>query len=50
MPSGGCRDCWENKDFWKHFTADPVGTAVKYLEVPAVSLPKIIVHQEEPGT
>ena len=34
--------CWENKEFRKHFTADPVGVAVKHLEVPAVSLPKII--------
>jgi hypothetical protein len=42
--------CWENEEFHKEFTADPAGTAVKYLEVPAASLPKIFVHQEALGS
>jgi hypothetical protein len=42
--------CWENDEFQKQFTADPVGTAVKYLEVPAASLPNIFVHQEALGS
>jgi hypothetical protein len=41
--------CWEDAAFRKEFTADPAGVFVKYLEVPAASVPKIIIHQEEPG-
>jgi hypothetical protein len=42
--------CWEDEGFRKEFTADPAGTFTRYLEVPAASLPKILVHEEEPGT
>jgi hypothetical protein len=42
--------CWEDEAFRKEFTADPAGAFVKYLQVPAVSLPKIVVHQEAPGS
>jgi hypothetical protein len=42
--------CWENEGFRKEFTADPAGTFTKFLEVPAASLPKILVHEEEPGS
>jgi hypothetical protein len=42
--------CWEDEAFRKEFTADPAGTFTKYLEVPAASLPKILVHAEEPGS
>ena len=42
--------CWEDKAFHKEFTADPVATAVKYLEVPAANLPNIVVHEEPPGS
>jgi hypothetical protein len=42
--------CWEDEAFRKEFTADPGGAFVKYLEVPATSLPRIFVHQEEPGS
>jgi hypothetical protein len=42
--------CWEDGALRKEFTADPAGTFVKYLEIPATSLPKIVVHQEMPGT
>jgi hypothetical protein len=42
--------CWEDKAFHKEFTADPVGTAVKYLEVPAANLPNIVVHEEPAGS
>jgi hypothetical protein len=41
--------CWEDEAFRKEFTADPAATFVKYLEIPAASLPKIVIHQEEPG-
>jgi hypothetical protein len=42
--------CWVDEGFCKEFTADPMGTAVKHLQVPGASLPKIVVHQEAPGT
>jgi hypothetical protein len=42
--------CWEDEGFRKEFTADPAAAFVKYLEIPAASLPKISVHQEEPGS
>jgi hypothetical protein len=42
--------CWENEEFRKEFTADPGGTFVKYFQVPAASLPKIVVHQEPAGS
>jgi hypothetical protein len=42
--------CWENEGFRKEFIADPAGTFTRYLEVPAASLPKILVHAEAPGS
>jgi hypothetical protein len=42
--------CWEDEAFHKEFATDPVGTAVKYLEVPAASLPNIVVHEEPAGS
>jgi hypothetical protein len=42
--------CWENDAFRKEFTADPSSAFVKYLEVPAASLPRIVVHQEAAGS
>jgi hypothetical protein len=42
--------CWEDEGFRKEFTADPAGAFVKYLRVPAESLPKIAIHQEMPGS
>jgi hypothetical protein len=42
--------CWEDEAFRKEFTADPAGAFTKYLEVPKDSLPKIVVHEEEPGS
>lgn len=44
------KHCWAGERFQKEFTADPKGTFVKYLNVPAASLPAIVVHQEEPGS
>jgi hypothetical protein len=41
--------CWQDEAFRREFTADPVGTAVKYLEVPAANLPHIVVHEEPAG-
>jgi hypothetical protein len=34
--------CWEDEGL--------AGVFVKYLQVPAASLPKIVVHQETPGS
>jgi tRNA A37 threonylcarbamoyladenosine synthetase subunit TsaC/SUA5/YrdC len=42
--------CWKDEAFRKEFTADPAGAFVKYLEAPATSLPKIVVHEETPGS
>jgi hypothetical protein len=42
--------CWEDEGFRKEFTADPAGAFVKYLRVPAASLPKIAIHEEMPGS
>jgi hypothetical protein len=41
---------WEDEGFRREFLADPAGAFVKYLNVPAAALPKIAVHQEEPGS
>jgi hypothetical protein len=42
--------CWKDESFREEFTADPADTLVKYLQVPAVSLPKIVVHEEPAGS
>jgi hypothetical protein len=42
--------CWEDEAFSKQFTADPAGAFVKYLEIPAASLPKIVIHEESAGS
>lgn len=44
------KHCREDEDFRKEFIADPQGTFVKYLNIPAASLPKIVVHEETPGS
>jgi hypothetical protein len=44
------KHCWEDEAFRKEFTADAAGTFVKYLEVPAADLPKIVIHEEPPGS
>jgi hypothetical protein len=44
------KHCWEDEAFRKEFTADPAGTFVKYLEVPAANVPKIVIHQETAGS
>jgi hypothetical protein len=41
---------WNDPEFRKEFVADPAGAFTKYLKMPATSLPKIVVHEEEPGT
>jgi hypothetical protein len=41
---------WEDERFRKEFLTDPAATFVKYLEVPKESLPKIVVHEEAPGS
>jgi hypothetical protein len=42
--------CWEDEGFRNEFIADPAATFVKYLQVPAASLPKIVAHEEQPGS
>jgi hypothetical protein len=42
--------CWEDEAFRKEFTADPTGAFTKYLEIPAASLPKIVIHEESAGS
>jgi hypothetical protein len=42
--------CWEDEGFRREFTADPPGVFVKYLQVPAASVPKIVVHGESTGS
>jgi hypothetical protein len=42
--------CWEDEAFRKEFTSDPASAFVKYLDVPKGSLPKIVVHEETPGS
>ena len=42
--------CWEDEEFRKEFAADPAGVLVKYLQVPTVSVPKIVVHEETTGS
>jgi hypothetical protein len=42
--------CWEDEEFRKEFTANPADAFVKYLQIPAASLPKVWVHSEEPGS
>jgi hypothetical protein len=42
--------CWEDEAFCKAFTADPEGVFVRYLQIPAASLPKIVVHEESAGS
>jgi hypothetical protein len=44
------KHCWEDEGFRKEFTADPAGAFVRYLEVPAASLPRLVVHEETPGS
>jgi hypothetical protein len=44
------KHCWEDEAFRKEFTADPAGAFVRYLDVPAASLPRIVVHEETPGS
>jgi hypothetical protein len=42
--------CWEDEDFRKEFIADPGAAFTRYLPVPAGSLPRIVIHEEGPGS
>jgi hypothetical protein len=42
--------CWENDSFRKEFVSDPAGCFVKYLKAPKAQLPKIVIHEEQPGS
>jgi hypothetical protein len=44
------KHCWEDEAFRREFTSDPAGAFVKYLDAPAESLPKIVIHEESPGS
>jgi hypothetical protein len=39
-----------NEEFHKEFIADPAGAFTKYLDVPAASQPKIVVHEKPAGS
>lgn len=42
--------CWENDAFRKEFVGDPAGCFAKYLNASQAQLPKIVVHEEQPGS
>jgi hypothetical protein len=42
--------CWQDQQFRTEFTVNPEAAFVKYLEVPAESLPRVVVHEETPGS
>jgi hypothetical protein len=42
--------CWENAAFRKEFLSDPAGCFAKYAKTPKAQLPKITVHEEQPGS
>jgi hypothetical protein len=42
--------CWEDEGFRSEFTSNPSAAFSKHLNVPAASLPRISVHEEEPGS
>jgi hypothetical protein len=42
--------CWEDEAFHKEFIGDPASAFVRYLEVPATSLPKVVIHEESAGS
>jgi hypothetical protein len=44
------KHCWEDEAFCKAFSTDPVGVFARYLQIPAATLPKILVHEETPGS
>ena len=44
------RRVWTDEAFRAEFLADPAATFVKYAGVPAASLPRIVVHEEQPGS
>jgi hypothetical protein len=44
------RRCWENEAFRQEFTGDPKAAFAKYLQLPAASMPDVVVHEEPPGT
>jgi hypothetical protein len=44
------KHCWDDPAFQEKFVADPKGTIAKYTGAAASSLPKIVVHEEEPGS
>ena len=40
---------WQDEAFRAEFLADPAAAFVKYSGVPAAHLPRIVVHEEQPG-
>jgi hypothetical protein len=42
--------CWEDEAFRTEFIADPAEAFTRYLEIPAKDLPKIVIHEEPPGS
>lgn len=44
------KHCWEDDAFRQEFVRDPAGCFTKYLNAPKAKLPKIVVHEEQPGS
>ena len=44
------RRAWADEAFRAEFLADPAAAFVKYAGVPAARLPRLVVHEEQPGT
>lgn len=42
--------CWENDAFRTEFVRDPAACFAKYTNAPKAQLPKIVVHEEQPGS
>jgi hypothetical protein len=44
------RKAWADEAFRAEFLADPAAAFVKHAGVPAAQLPRITVHEEQPGS
>jgi hypothetical protein len=44
------KHCWKTEEFRREFVTAPKAAFVKCLQLPAESLPKIVVHEEQQGT
>jgi hypothetical protein len=42
--------CWEDEAFRREFISDPAGAFVRYLQIPAESIPEMVIFEETPGS